>query len=50
MIIFTLRRILLLIVTLFLLTFVWLQFELFHSTRAVTRRVTVECLVFWFNG
>ncbi len=36
MIIFTLRRILLFIVTLFLLTFVGLQFELFHSTRAVT--------------
>lgn len=28
----------------------WLQLELFHPTCAVTRRVTVECLVFWFNG
>ncbi len=44
MIIFTLRRILLLIVTLFLLTFVGFSLRLFHSTRAVTRRVTVECL------
>ena len=43
MIIFTLRRILLLIVTLFLLTFV-IQLELFHPSCAVTRRVTVECL------
>lgn len=44
MIIFTLRRILLLIVTLVPADLRWLQFELFHSTRAVTRRVTVECL------
>lgn len=43
MIIFTLRRILLLIVTLFLLTFVGFS-ELFHPSCAVTRRVTVECL------
>ena len=43
MIIFTLRRILLLIVTLFLLTFVGFSFELFHPSCAVTRRVTVEC-------
>lgn len=42
MIIFTLRRILLLIVTLFLLTFVGFS-ELFHPSCAVTRRVTVEC-------
>lgn len=42
MIIFTLRRILLLIVTLFLLTFVGFS-RLFHPC-AVTRRVTVECL------
>ncbi len=28
----------------------WLQLELFHPTCAVTRRVTVECRVFWFNG
>lgn len=43
MIIFTLRRILLLIVTLFLLTFVGFSLSYFTSC-AVTRRVTVECL------
>lgn len=43
MIIFTLRRILLLIVTLFLLTFVGFSLSYFTPC-AVTRRVTVECL------
>ena len=43
MIIFTLRRILLLIVTLFLLTFVGFSLSYF-TPHAVTRRVTVECL------
>ncbi len=43
MIIFTLRRILLLIVTLFLLTFVGFSLSYFTPTCAVTRRVTVEC-------
>lgn len=44
MIIFTLRRILLLIVTLFLLTFVGFSLSYFTPHAPFTRRVTVECL------
>ena len=42
MIIFTLRRILLLIVTFVPADLRWLQLELFHPSCAVTGRVTVE--------
>ncbi|SQC13928.1 antimicrobial peptide ABC transporter permease SapB [Klebsiella pneumoniae] len=44
MIIFTLRRLLLLLITLFFLTFVGFQPELFHPSCPTAGRFPVECV------
>lgn len=46
MIIFTLRRLLLLLVTLFFLTFIGFSLSYFYAARAATRRIIMECLGF----
>jgi cationic peptide transport system permease protein len=50
MIIFTLRRLLLLLVTLFFLNFVGFQPELFHAPRPAPGSSLWDAWLFWFNG